>query len=130
MNDQTKKLKLEFFNKLLEANPQIKAQYDEYAASVFSRESMSGKTEAYIREVAKEIQDELEEIDLTDFDWEFYIPRHSGYIPEYEAMEHMAEDRVAELSFIKTLEVLKNDYFCRYQKTKLWRICILFTTVC
>ncbi len=29
MNDQTKKLKLEFFNKLLEANPQIKAQYDD-----------------------------------------------------------------------------------------------------
>jgi len=96
MNDQTKKLKLEFFNKLLEANPQIKAQYDEYAASVFSLESMSGKTEAYINEVAREIQDELEEIDFTDFDWEFYTPRHSGYIPEYEAMGHMAEDKVEE----------------------------------
>jgi len=36
----------------------------------------------------------LESLNLEDFDWEDYAPSHSGYIPEYEAMEDMAMEEL------------------------------------
>lgn len=43
------------------------------------------------------IKADLESIEINEPDWEDYVPRHSGYIPEYEAMEHLAEDEIAEV---------------------------------
>lgn len=41
------------------------------------------------------IIEQLQSIDLNEPDWEDYVPRHGGYIPEYEAREHLAEDQLA-----------------------------------
>ena len=37
-------------------------------------------------------KDETEGLNLEDFDWEDYTPRHSGYIPEWAATQHLAEE--------------------------------------
>ena len=47
----------------------------------------------------------LESIDFNEPDWEHYAPRHSGYIPEYEAREHMAEDEIGSLIGFHVSEV-------------------------
>jgi hypothetical protein len=63
--------------------------------------------ENYIMDI-KEFNDEIsslyneykslmESLELEDSDWEDYSPRHSGYIPEWEATQHMAEDEADEL---------------------------------
>lgn len=59
------------------------------------------------------IKEELEEINLIEPDWEYYVPRHSGYIPEYEAREHMAEDSIDRLIGIHVSEVER--YFAEKQ---------------
>lgn len=51
------------------------------------------------------IIEELQSIDLNEPDWEDYVPRHSSYIPEYEAMEHMAEDQINEIIALNVNDV-------------------------
>ena len=44
----------------------------------------------------KDFRDELEILDLEP-DWENYISRHSGYIEEWEAYQHYAEDQITNV---------------------------------
>lgn len=47
-------------------------------------------------------KDEMENLELEDFDWEDYTPRHSGYIPEWEATQCLAEDMADDVfSFLE-----------------------------
>ncbi|MBU0763844.1 MAG: hypothetical protein KJ607_03305, partial [Bacteroidetes bacterium] len=71
------------FCKLDEAEPVLTKDYNEFVKQV--------------EETATGWIDELEALDLEEVDWEEYTPRHSGYIPEYEAIQHEVEDRVEEV---------------------------------
>ncbi len=51
------------------------------------------------------IKEDIESININSPDWENYVPRHSGYIPEYEAMEHLAEDKIGRLIGFHVSEV-------------------------
>lgn len=88
-----------FLEELLEKNEPVRSQF----LSRFRRESFSDPslTKASLlrlfEEEKAEILNELEGLDFVDFDWDNYIPRHSGYIPDYEACEYMAEDMVTEV---------------------------------
>lgn len=91
--------KILFLEELLEKNEQVRSQF----IFRFKRESSSDPslTKASLlrlfEEEKAEILNELEGLDFVDFDWENYSPRHSGYIPDYEACEYMAEDMVTEV---------------------------------
>lgn len=96
-------LKLVFLEVLLEKREDIKCQFDEFIRSKSQKRS-SVEPERDKKQLIDEIQalkkeyfNELEMIDLEEVDWENYVPRHNGYIPEYEAMEHMAEDMIDEI---------------------------------
>ena len=95
--------KLEFLHQLLQKNPELQEQYNEFAKQdgpVSVSESESANVEAkeaetFILDEAGELIMELESLNISDPDWEHYIPRHNGYIEEWEAQMHMAEDKVA-----------------------------------
>lgn len=45
----------------------------------------------------EEYKDMMESLELEETDWEDYTPRHSGYIEDWEAAQHMAEDEADEM---------------------------------
>lgn len=51
------------------------------------------------------IKADLESIDVSNPDWRNYVPRHNEYIPEYEAMIHMAEDAIDRIIGVHVCEV-------------------------
>jgi len=87
--------KLEFLEILLEKNPDVNEQYE-----AFINEPVDISDDnllAEIQQEASELAAELEALNISDPDWEDYTPRHSGYIPEWEARMHIAEDMVLDL---------------------------------
>lgn len=91
--------KLLFLEELLEKNESVRSQF----ISRFKRESFSDPllTKASLLKLYAEEKagflNELEGLDFVDFDWDAYVPPHSGYIPEYEACVYMANDMVTEV---------------------------------
>lgn len=91
--------KVLFLEELLKKNETVRSQF----ISQFKRESLNDPAlskasllSLYAEEKAN-LLNELEGLDFVDFDWENYIPPHSGYIPDYEACEYMANDMVTEV---------------------------------
>lgn len=97
--------KVRFLKELLDHNSGLQNQFLDY---ISDPDETEGKGELSHRECvmefASDFREELEALDFEEPDWEDYTPRHSGYIPEYEAMEHMAEDMVDE-----EFDMLKSD---------------------
>lgn len=91
--------KVLFLEELLEKNEPVRSQF----ISRFKRESISDPslTKASLLKLFDEEKagflNELEGLDFVDFDWDAYDPPHSGYIPDYEAYEYMANDMVKEV---------------------------------
>ncbi|MDD4603952.1 MAG: hypothetical protein PHF97_09130 [Bacteroidales bacterium] len=50
--------------------------------------------EKMIADTCTKLQNELESLDFDNMDWKKYVPRHSGYIEDYEAYEYFAEDHL------------------------------------
>lgn len=98
-NTISKDEKLQFFEELLEKNEIVRAQF----LSHFKRESKDDPslTKAslflFFEEQKSIILQELEALDFVNFEWEDYVPRHNGYIPEYEAELEIAEGMVKEV---------------------------------
>lgn len=98
--DKNNQVKLKFFNALLEANPEIRGQYEGYVSAQDENKSeIISEKEALnsIQKFANYFREEFEQIDLDEPDWENYIPRHSGYIEEYDAIAHMAEETINDV---------------------------------
>lgn len=51
------------------------------------------------------IRADLESININEPDWENYVPRHSGYISDCEATEHLAEDEIGRIIGVNVGEV-------------------------
>jgi len=100
-------IKIAFLKELLDNNPGIKNQFLDYINAPDEEEDEISPRE-YISDFYKEFRDSLEMLHFEDPDWENYEPRHSGYIPEYEAMEHMAEDMVNDEFDMLKDEILAN----------------------
>lgn len=90
--------KLAFLEKVLQTNSNLQ---DEFVA--FFREGSKPPArsmedpQSFIAEVTEELKNALEGLNLSDTDWENYVPRHAGYIPEYEAIDNMNQEQVEEL---------------------------------
>lgn len=96
MNTPENEKKLDFLNKLLEKNPGLQQQFNEFMNDKDTGQPCDFDIEKHIQEEAVNFTRKLEILDLDEPDWEFYTPRHNGYIPEWEARTHMAEDMIAE----------------------------------
>lgn len=93
----TDEIKIAFLKELLDHNHGLQKQFLDYISvpdEADAEEEIPPRE--HIMEFASDFREELEALDFEDTDWENYTPRHAGYIPEYEAIEHMAEDLVDE----------------------------------
>lgn len=111
MNNSETQKKLEFVNQLLSKNPDLQRQYDEFINETSSTDFTIEEMESFILDETEELIQELNYLNFSDPDWEVYTPRHSGYIEEWEARMHLAEDLVKDA--LEGYEVGLNSYFSR-----------------
>ncbi|MFW6225213.1 MAG: hypothetical protein ACOC4B_03010 [Bacteroidota bacterium] len=110
------KTKVNFLEELLTLNPDLRNQFLDYINQTDKNaheEAIADPLE-YIYQESEALQSDLEMLDFENPDWEFYVPRHGGYIPEYEAITHMAEDMVEEV-----FEGFKGALLDYFQKGKI-----------
>lgn len=117
-------VKLEFLHSILIKNDGLRNQFIEYCKPVKTKKMAEGdpvESEKIIIGQEKSFQNELECLDFEKMDWREYVPRHGGYIEEYEAYEHFAEDQLTAvfagwkeiiLSYIKNGQLV--DAVCKY----------------
>ncbi len=92
-------VKLDFLVKSLEKQPALRNQFIRYCAD--SKKDKNPKQAILpaeiIAETAIRLRSQLESLDLEQLDWREYVPRHSGYIEDYEALENFADDHLTEI---------------------------------
>jgi len=95
----SEKNKLEFLLEILQKSEKIKSKFiKKFSEKIVAINATDYDT--FFKEVKVYYSiyiEKFNDLDLEDCDWEDYIPRHNGYIPEYEAVQHMAEDKVDEV---------------------------------
>ena len=100
-NKTNNKYKDDFLYKILQDNTTLKNKFLEgnnTNESEDNKDLMSfADFKSNIEENYEENKEMMESLDLEETDWENYTPRHSGYIEEWEASQHMAEDEADEL---------------------------------
>lgn len=111
MNNNETQKKLEFVNQLLHKNPELQRQYNEFIKEKDLDDFNSEEMESFLLEEAGDLIQELNTLNISDPDWEYYTPRHSGYIEEWEARMHIAEDLVREV--LEGYEAGLYDYLSR-----------------
>jgi hypothetical protein len=96
-NQTSDHLKLQFLKEVLQKNGELRDQFLAWT----DRPTESSAEADYnmaaadlISSAMNEMIAMFEDLDFEDVDWEDYVPRHNGYIPDYEAVEHMAEDQL------------------------------------
>ncbi|MGF1638835.1 MAG: hypothetical protein ACFCUU_17300 [Cyclobacteriaceae bacterium] len=101
-------LKLSFLQKAFEKYPNLKNDFLEYYLRPNEKplKMTIDDPDDFILASKDLIKDELEAININEPDWEYYVPRHSGYIPEHEAMEYLAEDEIGRFMkvYVSTVE--------------------------
>lgn len=96
----TDKTKLDFLFAILEHNEKLRTEFLNYIQKKLQETDNQISYEDFknlINNSQKEYQDQLEVIDLEEPDWDNYIPPHSGYIEEWEALQYMAEEEVENI---------------------------------
>jgi len=123
MNDPEAEKKLEFLNRLLEKNEALRMQYNEFVSEKNTDDSV--EYDLFIAEHTDDFITLLENLDLHDPDWENYIPRHSGYVEDWEVMEHLAEEMVGEVS-----EGIRDEIIGYFEegRTDLAMLCLVSAT--
>ena len=89
-------VKLDFLRNALEKNEALRGQFTVLYNELEQKppEALPVNPEKVIADTAKKLKDELETLDFDNMDWREYVPRHSGYIEDYEAYEYFAEDHL------------------------------------
>jgi len=98
--DTETSVKLDFLLTLLTKNEGLRNQFIEYCKPVEIIRKGYEKNkdgEKLISEASIKFKNELESLDFDNMDWRRYVPRHSGYIEDYEAYEHFAEEHLDEI---------------------------------
>ncbi|NQV01711.1 MAG: hypothetical protein HQ542_03625 [Bacteroidia bacterium] len=92
-------VKLQFLKDALQKNDALRNQFTRYCESLHSnpKKKVQEKPLKTISEACEKLNAELESLDFEDMDWRNYVPRHSGYIEDYEAYENFAEDQLNEI---------------------------------
>lgn len=97
--EMTDEMKLEFLKMALEKNEALRSQF------YILYHEMNPRTTPHrpvlprkvIADACEKLTKELESLDFGNMDWSDYIPRHSGYIEDYEADENFAEDHLDDV---------------------------------
>jgi len=89
-------VKLDFLRNALEKNEALRGQFTVLYNELEQKppEALPVNPEKVIADTAKKLKDELETLDFDNMNWREYVPRHSGYIEDYEAYEYFAEDHL------------------------------------
>ncbi|MEI7983140.1 MAG: hypothetical protein WCI71_15930 [Bacteroidota bacterium] len=93
-------VKLEFLLSVLSKNEGLRNQFIEYCKPVEVIRKSQEKNKDWgkmISKVCMKFKNELESLDFDNMDWSLYVPRHTGYIEDYEAYEHFAEDNMDDI---------------------------------
>lgn len=100
-------LKLAFLQEAFRKHPELKEDFLAFYLKPTGKQLKMtvADPDGFILESTAMVREELESIDINEPDWEDYVPRHSGYIPEYEAMEHLAEDEIGSVLEMHVSEV-------------------------
>ncbi len=89
-------IKLDFLRKALEKNEALRNQftmlYNELKQK--SPEPLPVNPGKVIADAGIKLKNELESLNFDNMDWREYVPRHSGYIEDYQAWEYFAEDHL------------------------------------
>ena len=99
-HDMNPSIKLDFLFSLLLKNEGLRNQFTEFykrSPSKSGHKFDQKVTLKMIRDISGRFKSALEVLNFEDMDWGMYVPRHNGYIPEYEAMEDSAEDQLTEI---------------------------------
>lgn len=87
--------KIRFLKEALSSSESLQQQFVNYFAETENQPSEDFLVfNESVKEEAAFYIEELESINLEDFDWEDWEAPHNGYIPEYEAEQMMAETEV------------------------------------
>lgn len=108
-HDSSDQFKLAFLNESLQKYPNLKEDFLAFyhtPADTDLKMTISDP-DVFITEIADLVRADFESIDINEPNWENYVPRHSGYIPDYEAMEHMAEDEIESVIGLHMDEVVR-----------------------
>lgn len=91
--------KLDFLFDALKHNPSLRNQFTVLFrdTETIQPETSLHSPEKLIADTAHKMKNQLELLDFDDMDWRDYIPRHSGYIEDYEAHENFADDHLEEI---------------------------------
>jgi len=89
-------MKLDFLRKALEKNETLRSQFTLYYNELTRKptHTLPFQPDQMIADTCAKLQNELELLDFNNMDWRKYVPRHSGYIEDYEAWEYFAEDHL------------------------------------
>ncbi len=92
-------VKLDFLQKALRKNDALCSQFTRYCSDLKKgkRQTEAKIPEQIISDACKQLKTELESLDFNNMDWQDYVPRHSGYIEDYEAYEYFADDHLTGL---------------------------------
>lgn len=114
----SEQLKLAFLEEVFQKYPELKEDFlDFYLKPPGKTLKMTVRDpDDFIIASADLIRADLESININEPDWQEYVPPHNGYIPEYEAMEDMAED---EISNIIGLHVAEVERYCTEKQVDL-----------
>ncbi|WP_241294991.1 hypothetical protein [Belliella kenyensis] len=100
-------LKLSFLNTILEQDEQLKEQFINFYLKPKDKQLALTVTDPgdFILASKDLIKTDLESIKFDELDWNDYELAHSGYIPEHEALEEMAEEEISRVIGIHVAEV-------------------------
>jgi hypothetical protein len=99
-NNTETSVKLNFLHSLLLKNQDLQNQFVEFCKQTSSQSEKPLDHKAVIKTIkgiSGKFKTELETLDFEDIDWSSYVPRHNGYIEEYEACENFAEDQLTDI---------------------------------
>lgn len=100
-------LKLSFLNKIIQQDEQLQEVFINFYLKPKDIQLKMTVTDPndFICASIDLIKEDLESIKFDELDWENYVPPHNGYIPEYEALEYLAEDEIGRIIGLHVAEV-------------------------
>lgn len=100
-------LKLSFLDTILEQDEHLKEQFINFYLKPKNKQLILTVTDPddFILASKDLIKTDLESIRFDELDWDDYVPTQSGYIPEHEALDQMAEDEIRRVLGIHVGEV-------------------------
>ncbi|WP_209329340.1 hypothetical protein [Lunatimonas salinarum] len=124
-------LKLSFLQTVLEQDKQLQEQFINFYLEPKGKQLTLTVTDPddFILASKDLIKADLESIRFDELDWDDYVPDRNGYIPEYQALEKMAEDEISRIIGLHVAEVeryctIKHFDLAFFYMISIYRACL------